>query len=207
MKIYKIGIVDDHVLFAEGISRIIAQKSNYHLSFISNTLENIHDIIHQHQLDVLILDVNVPPHNGIENIGGLKRRFPALQIMILTMYQPGDIGLTLRDFSGDAYVLKISGKHIFEAALANLMNCQPYFDPAIIDNYKEHTGGHATVKLTKREKEIISLIAAGKTSKEIAAELFLSELTIKTHRKNISEKLGTRGIAEMISKTSHIRNV
>ena len=206
MKIYKIGIADDHVLFAEGISRIISQKMEYHLSFITNTLENIHDTIQHHQIDILILDVNVPPHNGIEKIEGLKSRFPELQIMVLTMYQPGDIGLTLKDFSGDAYVLKISGKHIFEEALTNLINRLLYYDPAIVDDYKVSTEVQASVKLTKREKEIIALIAAGKTSKEIAADLFLSELTIKTHRKNISEKLGSRGIAEMISKTSHIRN-
>ena len=205
MKVYKIGIVDDHVLFSEGISRIISQRADFSLSFSINTLEGLEEIIREQAIDILILDVNVPPGNGIQAIEPLKFAFPGLQIMILTMYQPSDIGLQIRNFTGDAYLLKISGKHIFEEALTSLTEHIPYFDPNIIETTIEAVKDNPYIKLTKREKEIIALIAEGKTSKEIAGKLYLSELTIKTHRKNISEKLGSKGVADLILKTTHMR--
>lgn len=205
MKPCKIGIVDDHILFAEGVSRIIGQKTEFELVFIQNTLDGLEDIIRSTFIDLLILDINVPPGNGLQKIEILKNNFQDIQILILTMYQPADIGLQMKDFTGDGYLLKISGKQIFEDAISSLANKIPYFDPNIIENTSEKQKDNPYIKLTKREKEIIALIAEGKTTKEIAAKLFLSELTIKTHRKNISEKLGSKGVADLLSKTSGMR--
>jgi DNA-binding NarL/FixJ family response regulator len=205
MKIFKIGIIDDHVLFAEGISNIITNNPSYELSFITNSVEELHRLLSNNNIDILLLDINIPPHNGIEMISQLKSFYHNLKIMALTMYQPSDIGLKILQFKGDAYVLKISGKHILEEALLQLTKNERYLDPNIIVNIPIEDNFANNLKLTRREKEIIALIADGKTSKEIAAQLYLSELTIKTHRKNISEKLGSKGVADLISKTNQIR--
>lgn len=201
MRKYKIGVIDDHVLFAEGISNIIANKADMELSFIAATAPELFDLLKQHPIDFLLLDVNLPPFNGIEILDQLKKEQPGLKIMILSMYQPIDIGVTVDNFKGDAYVLKISGKHVLEAALESMKTNQRYFDPNILSVQPLNDSFTNQLKLSKREKEIISLIAMGKTSKEIASMLFLSELTIKTHRKNISEKLGTKGMADLIAKS------
>ncbi len=205
MKKVKIGIIDDHVLFAEGISNIITNNPLYELAFITNSVDELHRLISSNHIDILLLDINIPPHNGIEMISQLKSFYHNLKIMVLTMYQPSDIGLKILQFKGDAYVLKISGKHILEEALLQLTKNERYLDPNIIVNIPIEDNFANNLKLTKREKEIIALIADGKTSKEIAAQLYLSELTIKTHRKNISEKLGSKGVADLISKTNQIR--
>ncbi len=205
MKKIKIGIIDDHVLFAEGISNIITNNPLYELAFITNSVDELHRLISSNNIDILLLDINIPPHNGIEMISQLKSFYHNLKIMALTMYQPSDIGLKILQFKGDAYVLKISGKHILEEALLQLTKNERYLDPNIIVNIPIEDNFANNLKLTKREKEIIALIADGKTSKEIAAQLYLSELTIKTHRKNISEKLGSKGVADLISKTNQIR--
>lgn len=205
MKKIKIGIIDDHVLFAEGISNIITNNPLYELAFITNSVDELHRLISSNNIDILLLDINIPPHNGIEMISQLKSFYHNLKIMVLTMYQPSDIGLKILQFKGDAYVLKISGKHILEEALLQLTKNERYLDPNIIVNIPIEDNFANNLKLTKREKEIIALIADGKTSKEIAAQLYLSELTIKTHRKNISEKLGSKGVADLISKTNQIR--
>ncbi len=206
MKKYKIGITDDHVLFAEGISNIIAYKTDMELSFIASSATELFELLKQHTIDFLLLDVNLPPYNGIEILEQLKREQPLLKIMILSMYQPNDIGITINNFKGDAYVLKISGKHVLEAALEAMKNNEQYFDPNTIIVNPLQDSFTNQLKLSKREKEIISLIAIGKTSKEIATQLFISELTVKTHRKNISEKLGTKGIADLIAKTNLLSN-
>jgi DNA-binding NarL/FixJ family response regulator len=204
MKVYKIGIVDDHLLFAEGISNIIANKNNLELSFIVSSVPLMYEAMQKHAIDFLFLDINLPPYNGIEVMNQLKQENEALKIMILSMYQPIDIGLDLLKFKGDAYLLKISGKNILEEALESMMLHKQYLDPNILNEEPISDLFTTKLKLSNREKEIISLIAIGKTSKEIANILFLSELTIKTHRKNISEKLGSKGIADFIAKSNEI---
>ena len=205
MKKIKIAIVDDHLLFAEGIANIIGQQIDMELAFITASANQMLDLLKQHVIDILILDINLPPYNGIVLLDQLKQKYPDLKIMILSMYQPTDIGLDLASFKGDAYVLKISGKHILETALESIKKSILYFDPNIVIAQPVKDAFTSQLKLTKREKEIICLIAMGKSTKNIASQLFLSELTIKTHRKNISEKLGSKGIADLISKTSNFK--
>jgi len=205
MRKINIAITDDHLLFAEGIANIIAQQPGMELAFIASSAAEMLNLLKQQPVDILILDINLSPYNGIELTSQLKQKYPNLKIMILSMYQPTDIGLDLASFKGDAYVLKISGKHILEAALESIKNAILYFDPNIVIVQPVKDAFTSQLKLTKREKEIICLIALGKSTKDIATQLFLSELTIKTHRKNISEKLGSKGIADLISKTSNIK--
>ena len=207
MRKYKIGITDDHLLFAQGISNIIVDKPDMQLAFIGESASQMFILMKEHPIDFLLLDINLAPYNGLELITQIKIEYSDIKIMILSMYQPTDIGLVLSDFKGDAYVLKISGKHILEEALESMKNNQVYFDPNIIINKPIVDTFTAQLKLTKREKEIISLIALGKSTRDIAEQLFLSELTIKTHRKNISEKLGSKGVGDFVSKASNIKKV
>jgi len=205
MSTYNIGIADDHLLFAEGISNIICNKPNLKALFIVENIPLLVQQLAQHRIDLLILDINLPPDNGLQKIAWLKERYPQMKILILSMYQPADIQLDMQLFQGDAYVLKTSGKNVLEAAIVALQQQQPFVDP----NIRAHTGMvedafTAQLKLTKREKEIISLIAEGKSTKEIADALYLSELTIKTHRKNISKKLGTKGVGDLVSTSMRL---
>jgi len=203
-KITKIGIADDHLMFAEGISNMINHKPDLSITFITSSIDELYILLKTAPIDILILDINIPPYNGIELINKIKTEYSSLKIMILTMYQPMDIGLNLKDFNGDAYVLKISGKQILEDAFQHLQKNIFYLDPNIIIKTVQQDALGSSLKLTKREIEIVALIAKGKTTKEIASELFLSELTIKTHRKNISEKLDSKGLADMVSKTNQL---
>ena len=199
MKIFKIGIVDDHVLFAEGISNIIATLSQYKLSFMANSAQNMMAELEKQSIDFLLLDINLPQVNGLEILKYIKKDYPKIRVMLLSMYQPNDIGLKTNDIAADAYVLKISGKEILLDALLALENNDKYLDPNIIKNNSVEDKFTNQLKLTKREKEIIDLISKGKTTKQIAAQLFISELTIKTHRKNIHEKMGTKNVANLIN--------
>ncbi|WP_316838991.1 response regulator transcription factor [Pedobacter gandavensis] len=200
MKTYSIGITDDHLLFAQGISNLIANRPDLNLTFVAASVPEMFDYLAQQPVDFLLLDINLPPHNGLDLLTQLKHEHKKMKIMILSMYQPADIGLDLTNFKGDAYVLKISGKDILEAAFDAMSKGIQYFDPNIILKQTQEDAFTQQLRLTKREKEIISLIALGKTSKEIAGMLFLSELTIKTHRKNISEKLGTKNVVDLLAK-------
>lgn len=204
MKIYNVALVDDHLLFAEGIGNMLSGKPELHISFITSSVTEMFELLKRESLDILLLDINMPPFNGRDLVPRLKTEYPNMKIMILTMYQPMDIGLDIKEFKGDAYVLKISGKQILEEAFSHLINRQSYIDPNIVIPTANEDGIKQKVKLTKREIEIVRLIVSGKTTKEIAQELYLSELTIKTHRKNISEKMDSKGLADLIAKTKDL---
>lgn len=204
MKKYNIGLVDDHLLFAEGIGNMLTSKPELNISFITSSVTEMFEFLKRESIDILLLDINMPPFNGRDLIPRLKTEYPNMKIMILTMYQPMDIGLDIKEFKGDAYVLKISGKQILEEAFSRLMNQQSFIDPNIVIPAIYDDGIKQKVKLTKREIEIVRLIVSGKTTKEIAQELYLSELTIKTHRKNISEKMDSKGLADLIAKTKDL---
>ncbi len=204
MNKFNIGLVDDHLLFAEGIGNMLADKPFLNICFITSSVSEMNQHLIQQEIHILLLDINMPPFNGKDMIPQLKLNYPNMKIMILTMYQPMDIGLDIKEFNGDAYVLKISGKQILEDAFTHLMNNQFYLDPNIVIHTNKSETNNQKIKLTKREIEIVRLIVSGKTTKDIAQELYLSELTIKTHRKNISEKMDSKGLADLIAKTKDL---
>lgn len=204
MKIYNIALVDDHLLFAEGIGNMLSGKPELNISFITSSVTEMFELLKRESINILLLDINMPPFNGRDLIPRLKTEYPNMKIMILTMYQPMDIGLDIKEFNGDAYVLKISGKQILEEAIRHLIQNQIYIDPNIVVPVENLDTNKQKVKLTKREIEIVRLIVSGKTTKDIAQELYLSELTIKTHRKNISEKMDSKGLADLIAKTKDL---
>lgn len=202
MKPFNIAIIDDHLLFAEGIGRMIDELSYCKLSWIDSDTKSIVEKIRTYHVHLLVLDINISPNeNGIEILHRLKKTQPHLKIMLLSMYQPIDIGLNLTNFIGEGYVLKTSGKTILENALEHiLIREKTYFDPNVQNTPSIRDQFTNNLRLTRREKEIIELLAQGKKNKEIATQLFLSEHTVKTHRKNIAEKLGTDGLNELIYK-------
>jgi len=206
MKKYSIAVADDHTLFAEGISNIVLTNPALELAFIAASVTELEQQLRAFKVDILLLDVNMPPHSGITILPQLKQQYPNMKILVISMYQPIDIALNMSQFKGDGYILKISGKEILEAAIAAAIKGETFYDPNIIQQAHTPDPFSIEMKLSKREKEIISLIAMGKTSKEIADLLFISELTVKTHRKNISEKLGTKGLADLLTRSIRYKN-
>lgn len=198
----KTGIIDDHPLFAEAIAGFLHNYDWADVVFTGHDGASLFAYIAHHPLDLLLLDISLPDTNGMLMIPRIRETLPGLKILILSTHQPADIGLQQADCLFDAYVLKISGRKVLEDAFEHLRNGQRFFDPAL--KFPEPVNLSNTYRLTKREKEIIALITTGKTTREIAAQLYLSEQTIKTHRRNISEKLGGTGISDLFFKMNQL---
>lgn len=200
MKTMRTGILDDHPLFVEGLSAILSNYPWIQLVFRGEHGTSLRHFLLEERLDLLFLDINLGKENGIDLIDEYKRHDPAMRIIILTTHQPADIGLDMRQFRGDAYMLKISGRKVLEDAIQKVCNGESYTDPNLTISAEKSSEN--PFRLTKREYEIIELIRQGCTTREIAERLFLSELTVKTHRRNISEKIDSRNVADMLSKIS-----
>jgi DNA-binding NarL/FixJ family response regulator len=197
----KIGLIEDHPLFIEGLKNILLLTRPVEVSFVCHNKEELLASKNAcKEIDFLISDLNLNGEICIDEITQIKSVVPNLKIIALSMYQPWEIKLDLEHSIFNAYVLKNSGTKVLLNACKSVLKGNTYFDPNI-----EKSTAHinpANVLLTSREKEIVTFLKSGKQNKEIADLLFLSEFTIKTHRQNIMRKLEVRNVAELIKKFS-----
>ena len=142
------------------------------------------------------MDINMPEMNGVVCTKKVKERYPEIKVIVLTMYKRKQFIRELIEVGADGCILKSnSGKELMNA-IDRVQNGSSYFDQMgqfvdAVQQLKEY-------QLSEREIEVIELIAEGHTSKEISERLFISEHTVKTHRKNIFRKLNIKEVAELI---------
>jgi DNA-binding NarL/FixJ family response regulator len=197
----KIGLIEDHPLFIEGLKNILLLSRPVEISFVfQNKYELLSGTNACKKIDLLISDLNLNGEICIDEITQIKSVVPNLKIIALSMYQPWEIKLDLSHSIFDAYVLKNSGTKVLLYACNAVLQGKSYLDANIETNSSYINP--VNVLLTSREKEIIAFLKNGKQNKEIADLLFLSEFTIKTHRQNIMRKLEVRNVAELIKKFS-----
>ncbi|MBO9732717.1 MAG: response regulator transcription factor [Chitinophaga sp.] len=195
-----LAIVDDHPIVLEGLQRLLANVSNITISGCFTTGADCMAFLEQHPVDIILLDITLPDVNGIELCKVIKEMSPGTHVlalsnhsersMILQMIQNGATGYLLKNISAEELIACIrealSGLITFSKAAREIM-ARPS-----LGELKD------TPQLTKREKEILHLIAEGKTTPDMAAQLNLSPLTIETHRKNLIQKFQVRNVAALI---------
>lgn len=197
----RILLVDDHPFFSEGLINALRPHPEYIVVCSVQTGDAVMNAVRLNEPDILILDINLPGINGLDLVPLLKQKYPLLKIMLLSMYMPADIRLDPEKQPIDAYVLKNSGTDILLAALEQITVGERFFDPNIQStNHHANDNFSRKLKLSSRELEILQLLKDGYSNKEISQKLFLSELTVKTHRKNIMTKMGARNIADLLRK-------
>ncbi|MFN5706199.1 MAG: response regulator [bacterium] len=200
---YKILIADDHQIFIDGLMMIFADVENIELIHVATNGQEALDIFEKNEIDLAILDVNMPKPNGFELCQIILEKYKNTKIMILSMYGDENFMKEFTRMGVMAYVLKNAGKHELLDAVEHVLNGELYISKALRN--KEELVEDDFVKslsLTKREKEIISLLAKEKSSQEIADALFISIYTVNTHRKNILHKLGIKNTAGLVKFAS-----
>ena len=200
----RILIADDHPFFTNGVINALKNYPTYQIVSTPHDGNQVIADVREHLPDIILLDVNLPGKDGLALFPEIKKQWPDIKIILLTMYMPSDIQLQPEESVIDGYILKNSGTEILLFALDEVSNGHRFFDPNIRPS-NNHSEDNFTnrLKLSSREKEILQLLIAGLSNKEIAARLFLSELTIKTHRKNIMSKLDAHNLADLLRKSKH----
>lgn len=199
--ILKILIAEDHPFFSEGLLNALTPFEKYKVVGCVVRGDEVLAAIERWNPDIILLDINMPGATGVEILPAIKKFRPLLKIVIITMYMPGDLKFIPEMEPIDAYILKNSGTEVLLAALDSVQQGGRYFDPGIMQS--RTTGNDSFTrqnKLSSREKEIVQLLVAGYSNQQIAEKLFLSELTIKTHRKNIMAKMEAHNLADLIFK-------
>ena len=197
----RILIADDHPFFTNGVSNALQHATQYKIVATPHDGSQVISAVKEVQPDIVLLDVNLPGIDGLALFKEIKKEWPAIKVILLTMYMPSDIRLQPEATLLDGYILKNSGSDVLLHALEEVNNGHRYFDPHIrSSNHHSEDDFTNRLKLSSREKEILQLLIAGLSNKEIASRLFLSELTIKTHRKNIMSKLDAHNLADLLRK-------
>lgn len=152
-----------------------------------------------HQPDVLLLDLNLPDEHGTAVCGRLTAAYPSLRILALTTLGEKSYVLRMMQQGAAGYVLKNAAPEELAEAIAKVHAGKKYFSEEVQELLLQPAPAAATVPLlTRREKEILALIAQGLTSQAIADRLFLSPLTVETHRRNLLAKFDTTNTAALI---------
>lgn len=198
----KIVIADDHPLFRRGLRQMIETDLRLEIVGEAGDGETALQRIQETKADIAILDVAMPNKDGFEVVRALRERQMAVEVIFLTMHKDERFLNTALDLGVKGYVLKDSALLEIADAIKAVSAGQNYISPALSTHLVKRSSNRfaepALQKskldvLTSTERHILKLIAAYKTNKEIAAELFISIRTVEHHRANISTKLELKG--------------
>jgi DNA-binding NarL/FixJ family response regulator len=193
----RIAIVDDHGFMRDLISRELTRNDgHYEVVAAVGTAAEAVAVCRHFKPDLLVLDINLPDRTGISAVPDIRRASPATRILLCTAYPKEDWLGKASSCGADGFVEKTNTWDDFLVAVDRVSRGQRYFcSGGTAPARKNET---TTVRLTAREREILTTIAAGMTTKEIAAKLFISVPTVETHRANLMTKIGGRNVADLV---------
>jgi two-component system, NarL family, response regulator NreC len=204
-KTHKILIVDDHALMRNGLEAMLASEPEYEVVGVAADGMTAMRAVANLQPDVVLMDLTMPRTSGMDAIVQIKRQHPNIKIVALTFHKEEKYIHATLEAGADAYVLKDDSRTELFNALGNVVTGNNYLSPSIVDKVVAGylSGGDTSAAkpswevLTKREREVIKLIAEGKRTKEIAEYLSLSPKTIEKHRTNLMRKLDLHNVSEV----------
>ena len=199
----KVLLVDDHRLFAEGVKSMFKPADGIDIVGHTQNGNEVPSILKSSKVDVILMDIDMPVIDGIATLELLKSSGFDTPALMLTMHQ------SMRQIKGalekgaQGYILKDASKTELIEAIVNTSQRKNYFHPKINEQVFDYFRGQnksntLTDNLSEREMEVIKCLANGMNSKAIGNELFISEHTVKTHRRNIMHKLRVKTSAELI---------
>jgi DNA-binding NarL/FixJ family response regulator len=200
----KIIIADDHSFMIEGVQTILKDDTAIKIIATAQNGYQLIDAVIKELPDLIILDLNMPGKDGMSSIEHIKKGFSSIKILVLSNYTQPDLICKIKNLGVNGFISKNTDATELRDAIHAVLSGKDYFqnldtksaadqEDTYLDNFMRK------FQLTSREVGIIRLICKEKTTKEIAAELFLSELTINTHRRNINRKLDIKNTAGLIN--------
>lgn len=194
-----VAIADDHKMFREGVVALF--KSDKDIYFIGEAADGLQtlSLIKKKEPEVLLLDIEMPKMDGLETLKAIKHLKVKTKVLILSMHKSPQFIKNSFAAGAAGYLQKDAGKELLTEAILSIAKTGTFYSKEtsklLIDGIRNKT---TKALISKREQEIIRLIADGLTTKKIATTLFISPFTVETHRQNILLKLGLKNSAELV---------
>ncbi|SES72062.1 two-component system, NarL family, response regulator DegU [Salinibacillus kushneri] len=202
----RIVLIDDHKLFREGIKRILDFEEDFEVVSEGDDGNQAIDLVRKHHPDVVLMDINMPSINGVEATKNLVNQFPDVKVIILSIHDDEGYVTHALKTGAQGYLLKEMETDELINAIKVVFNGGSYLHPKITHNlvleYRRlangNNGANALQKaeyrkplhlLTRRECEVLQLLADGKSNRGVAESLYISEKTVKNHVSNILQKM------------------
>ena len=196
-------LVDDHQVMRQGLRQLLLQEVDFQVVGEAGDGRSAVQLAAQNHPDVVVMDLTMPGLNGIEATRQILAKAPAAKVIALSAHsdhrmvaetlKAGAMGYTLKDSAFEELVLAI------RTVRSGKLYLSPRLVGSVVDHYVRRDGEEhgAFAKLTPREREVLQLMAEGKSTKEVASGLSVSTKTVETHRRQIMEKLDMHSVAEL----------
>ena len=203
----RILVADDHQVVRTGLRALLESKTGWQVCAEASNGREAVEKASQLKPDVAVLDIGMPLLNGVEATRQIRKLSPQTEILILTMHDSEQLIQEVLGAGAHGYILKDDADRNLVAAVDALRRHKPYLSPRVSDAVSgvgallgdgSRTSPNSRSRLTPREREIVQLLAEGKSNKEIAGFLGISVKTAETHRANIMLKLDFHSITELV---------
>ncbi len=196
--ITRLFIVDDHHMVIEGIRSLMQDEKDIEWMGHATNASSCLVFLKRLEPDVILMDINLPDRSGIDLCKEVKELYPAVAVLGLSTFHQQSVIRDMMDSGASGYVLKNATKQELLTAITTVRMGRTFMSFEAVQSLRE-TANDAPV-ITRREKEVLQLIAEGLTNAEIAAQLFISVPTVNTHRKSLIEKFDAANTAVLIGK-------
>lgn len=208
MKKIRVLIADDHSLIRSGIASLLERDGEFQIVGEAKDGNEAVELTEKLAPDVALIDLSMPRMNGVEATRIIRERFPQTRVLVLTMHENDEYIYQIFKSGAGGYVLKNSSRDELCDAIRAVAKGEKFFSTRVSEIMMESLmkrGEHQSqpmnaedIPLTKREKEILVLVAQGMTNQQIAEKLFISPRTVDTHRTNIMQKLDLHDVASLV---------
>lgn len=199
----RLVLADDHPMIRAGFKTLLAQNDDFEVAGEAGNGEELIKVVSATRPDVVLVDVHMPGTNGLEALGKLHAQFQAIKFIVLTMHDEREYVQKALKAGADGYLLKNIDREELQNAIHTVFKGGKYFSPeitAVLADSVARPSSSEGGEITPREKEVLVLVAAGHSTKQIADQLGISIRTVETHRINMLKKMEVSNSAELIRK-------
>ncbi|HUN63757.1 MAG TPA: response regulator transcription factor [Candidatus Sulfotelmatobacter sp.] len=208
-KTLRILVADDHDILRRGLKQLLTSHAGWQVCAEARTGREAVSLAEEYKPDIVVIDIGMPDLNGLEAARRIRKALPKIGIIILTLHFSDQLVKDIVEAGARAYVMKADADRDLVNAVEALANHRTFFTARaaemLLNDFSDRVS--ATIapapanprsRLTSREREIVQLLAEGKSSKEVAAVLGISVKTAETHRANIMRKLQVHSVSELV---------
>jgi DNA-binding NarL/FixJ family response regulator len=206
MSSLRIVVVDDHAVVRRGVKVLLESQAGWEVCGEGSTGREAVQLAARLQPDIIVMDLSLPELNGLDATTQVLKESPRTEVLVLTMHHSEELARHVLQAGARGYVLKSDADEHLIAAVESLRQHKPFLTSTVtefvLDDYVRRTDGPdesaARVALTGRERELVQLLAEGKSNKEAATVLGISIKTIEAHRANLMRKLHFRSVSDLV---------
>lgn len=201
----RILLVDDHKIFTEGVTSLMLQEHDFEVVGECQNATQVKETLRSKKVDVVLLDINLGKDSGLDLCKHITENFPLVKILAMSMYNDESFITKMMKNGALGYILKNTGAEELLKAIRTVNSGKNYQSAEVMDiimkgmtRQKHQEKNLYQIRFTRREKEVLELIALGKTTREMAQDLFISEKTVETHRSNLLSKFEVKNVVSLL---------